>query len=71
MKDTFEKLHNVYGKDCMSHMQVCKWFKYFKDVHESSEVDESRGRLVTSNTDHNVELVNAAVKKTAETSFMR
>ena len=61
-KGTFEKLQKVYKEDCMSRTQVYEWFKRFKDGRESVESDERSGRLLTSKTDHNVELVRAAVQ---------
>ena len=59
---TFNKLKQAYGEHALSRSQVFKWFKAFSEGRESIEDEPRSGRLSTSKTDNNVEIVGALVR---------
>src|ERR1051325_2387948 len=59
--ETFANLSEAYGDVTLSRDMVFKWHKAFKDGRESVEDEPRSGRPVSSTTDQNVEIVQAAV----------
>jgi len=60
--ETFNKLKQAYGEHALSRSKVFKWFKAFSEGRESIEDEPRSGRLSTSKTDNNVEIVGALVR---------
>jgi len=60
--ETFNKLKQAYGEHAMSRSQVFKWYKAFSEGRESIKDEPRSGRLSTSKTDNNVEIVRALVR---------
>ena len=56
---TYEKLQRAYGEHSLSRAQVIKWHKSFLESREQVEDETRAGRLLTSNTDDNVERVRS------------
>jgi len=65
-KSVTEMLASVtetYGDAALSRTMVCKWHKAFKEGRENGEDDPRSGRLVSSTSDQNVEMVRAVIAK--------
>ncbi|BFZ02340.1 hypothetical protein BsWGS_05379 [Bradybaena similaris] len=61
--ETYEKLHKVYGDECMSRTRVFEWFKRFQDGRENVESDHRSGRLVTSRSEKHIADVSSTVRE--------
>jgi hypothetical protein len=53
--ETYTLLMEVYGDECLSHMQVFEWFKRFEGRRGKIEDDLRPGSPCTSKTDANIE----------------
>ena len=60
--ETFNKLKQAYREHALSRSQVFKWYKAFSEGRESIKYEPRSGRLSTSKTDNNVEIVRALVR---------
>ncbi|BFZ13051.1 hypothetical protein BsWGS_16090 [Bradybaena similaris] len=61
--ETYEKLHKVYGDECMSRTRVFEWFKRFQDGRENVESDHRSGRPVTSRSEKHIADVSSTVRE--------
>ncbi|KAJ8946562.1 hypothetical protein NQ318_008292 [Aromia moschata] len=55
--EAYAMLKEVYGNECLSHIQVFEWFKRFKEGREMTEDDPRSGQPLTSKTDENIEKI--------------
>ena len=55
--ETFEKLQQAYGEDCLSRTQCHEWYQRFKSGRTSIEDDPKSGRPSMSMDDDHVEKV--------------
>jgi len=60
--ETFNKLKQAYGEHALSKSQVFKWYKAFSEGRKSIKDEPRSGRLSTSKTENNVEIVRALVR---------
>jgi len=60
--ETFNKPKQAYGEHALSKSQVFKWYKAFSEGRESIKDEPRYGRLSTSKTDNNAEIVRALVR---------
>jgi len=61
--EMYDLLKQVYGDECLSHTQVFKWFKRFKEGREEIRDNQHPSRLSASKTDANIEKVGEIVQK--------
>ncbi|BFZ03823.1 hypothetical protein BsWGS_06862 [Bradybaena similaris] len=61
--ETYERLHKVYGDECMSRTRVFEWFKRFQDGRENVESDHRSGRPVTSRSEKHIADVSSTVRE--------
>jgi hypothetical protein len=62
VNENFNKLKQHYGVYVLSRSQVFKWYKRFSESCEFNEGEPHSGRISTSQTDNNVQLVLAVVQ---------
>jgi len=60
--ESSNKLKQVYGEHALSRSQVFKWYTTFSEGRESIKDEPRSGKLSTSKTDNNVEIVRALVQ---------
>jgi hypothetical protein len=53
--ETYDLLKKVYGDECLSHTQVFRWFKRFKEGREEIGDDQRPSLPSTSKTDAKIE----------------
>ena len=61
--ETFDLLKKVYGDECLSHTQVFKWFKRFKEGRGEIEDHQHPSHPSTSKTDANNEKFSEIVQQ--------
>jgi len=61
--ETYDLLKKVYGDECLSHTQIFKWFKRFKEGREEIRDDQHPGHPSTSKTDANIKKVGEIVQQ--------
>jgi hypothetical protein len=59
--EVYQGLKNVYSDDCLSRVQVFRWFVGFKEGRESLDDDPRQGRPVSARSKENVEKARAIV----------
>ena len=67
--ETYDLLKKVYGDECLSHTEVFKWFKRFKEGKEEIRDDQCPGRPSTSKTDANIKIVSEIVRQNRRLSI--
>ncbi|KAJ8961260.1 hypothetical protein NQ318_008944 [Aromia moschata] len=53
--EAYAMVKEVYGNECLSHIQVFEWFKRFREGSETTEDDPRPGRPSMSKADQNIE----------------
>jgi hypothetical protein len=61
--EAYESLKKVYGDECLSHTQVFKWFRRFKEVMEEIRDDQHPSCPSTSKTDTDIKKVCEIVRQ--------
>jgi len=61
--ETFQKLQQAYGEDCLSRRPCHEWYQRFESGRTSIEDDPKSGRTCTSMDDDRVEKVLAVIRK--------
>ena len=61
--ETFRKLQQAYGDDCLSRTQCYKWYPRFESGRTFIEDDPKSVRSVTSTDDDQIEDVRAVIRR--------